>query len=52
MKFVAGKFIDRGKSLSISAWYQLSLTSESEWRTFPGGYKFSLGVGISYFFDW
>ncbi|MGZ6036824.1 MAG: hypothetical protein ACXWLG_15350, partial [Myxococcaceae bacterium] len=52
MKLAVGKFIDRGKSLSITAWYQASLTSESVWRTFPGGYKFSVGVGISYFFDW
>jgi hypothetical protein len=52
MKFAVGKFIDRGKSLSITAWYQASLTSESVWRTFPGSYKFSVGVGISYFFDW
>jgi hypothetical protein len=52
MKLAVGKFIDRGKSLSITAWYQASLTSESVWRTFPGSYKFSVGVGISYFFDW
>ena len=52
MKLAAGKFIDRGKSVSITAWYQMPLTSESVWRTFPGGFQFSLGVGIAYFFDW
>ncbi len=52
MKLVAGKFVDRGKSLSISAWYQASLTSQSVWQEVAGGFKFSVGIGISYFFDW
>ena len=52
MKAVAGMFVDRGKSLSISAWYQASLTSESVWRTFPFGFNFGIGAGLSYFFDW
>lgn len=52
MKLAVGKLVDRGKSLSITAWYQASLTSESVWRTFPSGYKFSVGVGISCSFDW
>jgi hypothetical protein len=46
MKAVAGKFIERGKSLSISGWYQASLTIVAVSQTF----KF--GVGVPYFFDW
>ena len=52
LKLAAGKFIDRGKSFSISAWYQASLTDQSQWQAFPGGFKSSAGVALAYFFDW
>ena len=52
MKAVAGKFIDRGKSLSISAWYQVTLTSQSVWQTFPFCFNFGVGGALNYYFDW
>ncbi len=52
MKVVAGRFIDKGKSLSISAWYQVTLTSQSVWQTFPFCFNFGVGGGLSYYFDW
>lgn len=48
MKGVAGLFLDRQKSVSISAWYQASLTDEAVSQTF----KFELGASLAYFFDW
>jgi hypothetical protein len=48
MKGTAGLFVDRQKSLSISAWYQASLTSAAEAQTFDYG----VGLGLAYFFDW
>jgi len=48
MKLSLGKFIDRNRALSISAWYQASLTSAAVSQSF----KYDVGVGLSYFFDW
>ncbi|HVP66371.1 MAG TPA: cysteine rich repeat-containing protein [Anaeromyxobacteraceae bacterium] len=48
MKLSLGKFIDRNRALSISAWYQATLTSAAVSQSF----KFDVGVGLSYFFDW
>jgi hypothetical protein len=48
MKAVAGIYTDRQKSLSISAWYQAALTSEAAAQTF----KYGLGLGLAYYFDW
>ncbi len=48
LKGVAGIFVDRQKSLSISAWYQTSLTSSAVAQSF----KWSVGSGLAYFFDW
>jgi hypothetical protein len=48
MKGVAGLFLDRQKSVSISAWYQMSLSSAAASLYF----KFGVGAGIAYFFDW
>ncbi len=48
VKGVAGLFVDRQKSLSISAWYQASLTSAAEAQTFDYG----VGLGLAYYFDW
>jgi len=46
-KAVAGKFIDRGRSLSISARYQGSLTSAAVAKSF----KFDVGVGLLHSID-
>ncbi len=48
MKGVAGMFVDRQKSLSISAWYQASLSSTAADETF----KYGVGLGLAYYFDW
>jgi hypothetical protein len=48
VKGMAGLFVDRQKSLSISAWYQASLTSAAEKVTFDYG----VGLGLAYYFDW
>jgi hypothetical protein len=48
MKGVAGIFVDRRKSLSMSAWYQQPLTSEAEAQSFES----EVGLGLAYFFDW
>jgi hypothetical protein len=43
MKGVAGLFVDRQKSLSITAWYQASLTSAAKAETF----KYEVGLGLA-----
>jgi hypothetical protein len=48
MKGVAGLFVDRQKSLSISSWYQASLTDAAMSQT----YQYEVGLGLAYFFDW
>jgi hypothetical protein len=48
MKAVAGIYTDRQKSLSISAWYQAALTSEAATQSF----KYGVGLGLAYYFDW
>ena len=48
MKGVAGLFVDRQKSLSISAWYQAALTSAARAETFD----FEVGLSLAYYFDW
>jgi hypothetical protein len=48
MKGVAGLFTDRQKSVSISGWYQASLSSAAVSKSFDYG----VGMGIAYFFDW
>jgi len=48
MKGVAGLFLDRQKSVSISGWYQASLSNEAVAYSF----KWGIGVGMAYFFDW
>jgi hypothetical protein len=48
MKGVAGIFTDRQRSVSISAWYQASLSAAAVSKSFDYG----VGMGISYFFDW
>ncbi|HTP53323.1 MAG TPA: hypothetical protein VMK42_21715 [Anaeromyxobacteraceae bacterium] len=48
MKGALGKFVDRNRALSTSAWYQAALTSAAVSQSF----KFRVGVGLSYFFDW
>jgi hypothetical protein len=48
MKGMAGLFIDRQKSLSVSAWYQATLTQPAASQYF----KYGIGMGLAYFFDW
>jgi Cysteine rich repeat len=48
LKGVAGLFVDRQKSLSISAWYQASLTSAAQAET----YDYEVGLSLAYYFDW
>jgi hypothetical protein len=48
MKGMAGIFIDRQKALSISAWYQATLTQAAASQFF----KYQVGMGLAYFFDW
>jgi hypothetical protein len=48
MKGVVGVYINRQKSLAISGWYQRALSGDAEAQIF----KFGVGVGLAYFFDW
>jgi hypothetical protein len=48
MKGVVGLFLDRQKSVSISAWGQAALTSEAAAQSL----NFGIGAGLAYFFDW
>jgi hypothetical protein len=48
MKGMAGIFIDRQKSLSVSAWYQATLSQAAASQYF----KYGVGMGLAYFFDW
>ncbi len=48
MKGVFGLFLDRQKSVSISAWGQAALTNEAVAYSF----RFGVGTGLAYFFDW
>ncbi|MEW5743335.1 MAG: cysteine rich repeat-containing protein [Myxococcota bacterium] len=48
VKALAGLYVDRQKSLSISAWYQASLTSEAVAKSF----QYNVGLGLAYYFDW
>lgn len=47
LKGIVGLYIDRRKSLSISAWYQGALSSDAVDQTF----KFGVGTALAYFFD-
>jgi hypothetical protein len=48
MKGLAGLYIDREKSLSVSVWYQATLSQPAA-NEF---YKYGVGMGLAYFFDW
>ncbi|MCC6335351.1 MAG: cysteine rich repeat-containing protein [Myxococcales bacterium] len=48
LKVLAGLYTDRQKSLSISAWYQASLTQQGVAKSF----KYGVGLGLAYYFDW
>jgi hypothetical protein len=54
LKGIAGLYLDRRKSLSASAWYQilLSSTSETQGDVEAQAFKFGVGAALSYFFDW
>ena len=47
MKGMVGMFIDRQKSLSVSAWYQATLSQAAAAQY----YKYAVGTGLAYFFD-
>jgi hypothetical protein len=47
MKGMVGMFIDRQKSLSVSAWYQATLSQAAAAQFF----KYEVGTGLAYFFD-
>ena len=48
MKGVGGIFVDRQKSVAISAWYQAALTSAAV----PVTFKYGVGLGVAHYFDW
>jgi hypothetical protein len=48
VKGVAGLFIDRQKSLAISAWYQATLSQRAKAEF----YSYGVGMGLAYYFDW
>jgi hypothetical protein len=48
IKGMGGIFVDRQKSISVSAWYQASLTSAAV----PVTFKYGLGLGLVCYFDW
>ena len=54
LKGIVGLYLDRRKSLSISAWYQTALSSGAEASDDPGAlaFKFAVGSALGYFFDW
>jgi len=53
-KGVVGLYLDRRKSLSISAWYEVLLSRESETsgEIADEAFKFGVGAALGYFFDW
>ena len=54
MKGIVGLYLDRRKSLSISAWYQTVFSSGAQASDNPGtlAFKFGVGTALGYFFDW
>lgn len=48
MKGVGGIFIDRQRTVAISAWYQGALTSAA----IPVTFKYGVGLGLAHYFDW
>ena len=54
IKGIVGLYLDRRKSLSISAWYQTVLSTGAEASDDPGtlAFKFAVGTALGYFFDW
>jgi hypothetical protein len=48
MKGVGGIFVDRQRSIAISAWYQAALTSEA----IPVTFQYGVGLGLAHYFDW
>ncbi len=48
VKGVAGLFTDRQKTLAVSAWYQTTLSD----RAASLFYRYGVGAGLAYYFDW
>jgi len=42
------RVIDRQESLSVSAWYQATLSQMAASKF----YKYGVGMGLAHFFDW
>jgi hypothetical protein len=45
---IVGAYMNRQRSLSVSAWYQASLSSAAEAQSF----NYGVGMALAYFFDW
>jgi hypothetical protein len=54
LKGVVGLYLDRRKSVSASAWYQVLLRSNTETsgEAQSDAFRFGVGAALSYFFDW
>jgi hypothetical protein len=54
IKGIAGLYLDRRKSLSVAAWYQVALSSanQSSGDVETEALKFGVGTSLGYFFDW
>jgi hypothetical protein len=53
LKGLAGIYLDRQKSVAVSAWYQALLSSNTQSASVPGAltFKFGVGTALDYFFD-
>jgi hypothetical protein len=54
IKGIVGIYLDRRKSVSVSAWYQALVANSAPSAADPGALSFKFGVGtaLDYFFDW
>jgi hypothetical protein len=55
IKGIAGLYLDRRKSVSLSAWYQALLSNNAQSAAVEPGtlsFKFGVGTAIDYYFDW
>jgi hypothetical protein len=54
MKGIVGLYLDRRKSVSISAWYETVFSTGGEESEDPDApaFKFGVGTALGYFFDW
>ncbi len=55
IKGIAGLYLDRRKSVSLSAWYQALLSNNAQSAAVEPGtlsFKFGVGTAVDYYFDW